>query len=116
MIPVIIAAVGTLQRAAGLLGAADPIPAGTAAAGGIGLINSMGNLRRVRCPYATGALEDLTETTGPACGRWGWSLFCAGLVVALRAAPSPDGGPGGAAAAGPAWAHNGSTPRSQPTG
>lgn len=64
---------------------------GAAAAGGIGLINSLGNLGGFAAPYATGALEDLTGDNRA--GMWAVGVImvvCAGLVVALRAAPKPD--------------------------
>lgn len=63
--------------------------AGAAAAGGIGLINSVGNLGGFAAPYATGALEDLTGTNKS--GMWAVGLIMvlgAGLVVWLRATPS----------------------------
>ena len=107
MIPVIIAAVGIFSALPVFWALPTRFLAGTAAAGGIGLINSMGNLGGFAAPYATGALEDLTGDNRA--GMWAVGLvmlFCAGLVVALRAAPSPDGGPGGAAAA-DLRAHNG---------
>ena len=61
---------------------------GVAAAGGIGLINSVGNLGGFVAPYATGALSDLTGSEKA--GMWAVGavmLAAAGLVVALRATP-----------------------------
>ncbi len=78
---------------------------GAAAAGGIGLINSVGNLGGFAAPYATGALADLTGTNRA--GMWvvgAIMVLGAGLVVWLRATPNP----GTAATA--------EYPRSQPTG
>ena len=79
---------------------------GAAAAGGIGLINSVGNVGGFAAPYATGALEDLTGTDRA--GMWAVGMIMlvgAALVVWLRATPSPDGGAGYR-----------EYPRSQPTG
>lgn len=64
---------------------------GAAAAGGIGLINSLGNVGGFAAPYATGALQDLTGTDKA--GMWAVGLIMlvgAVLVVWLRAAPNPD--------------------------
>ncbi len=79
---------------------------GAAAAGGIGLINSLGNLGGFAAPYATGALED--STGSDRAGMWAVGLVMmvgAALVVWLRATPSPDRKAG-----------DGEYPRSQPTG
>lgn len=64
---------------------------GAAAAGGIALINSLGNLAGFVGPYVTGWLTDLTGN--PKAGLWlvGGFMVAAGLVaVALKAAPEPD--------------------------
>ncbi len=64
--------------------------AGAAAAGGIGLINSVGNLGGFAAPYATGALEDLTGTNKAGMWAVGMIMVLGGaLVVWLRAAPNP---------------------------
>lgn len=72
-----------------------PLPttflSGAAAAGGIALINSVGNASGFAAPYITGWLADLTGTQNA--GMWviGAIMIAAGLtVVALRAAPPPD--------------------------
>ena len=72
-----------------------PLPtrflSGAAAAGGIALINSVGNASGFVAPYITGWLADLTGTQNA--GMWviGGVMVAAGLtVVALRAAPAPD--------------------------
>ena len=72
-----------------------PLPtrflSGAAAAGGIALINSVGNASGFFAPYITGWLADLTGTQNA--GMWviGGVMVAAGLtVVALRAAPAPD--------------------------
>lgn len=72
-----------------------PLPtrflSGAAAAGGIALINSVGNASGCFAPYITGWLADLTGTQNA--GMWviGGVMVAAGLtVVALRAAPAPD--------------------------
>lgn len=65
---------------------------GAAAAGGIALINSLGNLAGFVGPYLTGWLTDLTGT--PKAGLWvvGAFMIAAGLtVLALKSAPEPDG-------------------------
>lgn len=64
---------------------------GAAAAGGIGLINSLGNLSGFGGPYVTGWLTDLTGSNKAA--LWvigGMSLAAAGLVILLGAAPKPE--------------------------
>nr|WP_244953944.1 MFS transporter [Spelaeicoccus albus] len=64
---------------------------GAAAAGGIALINSLGNLAGFFGPYITGWLTDATGSEKA--GLWvvGAVMVAAGLVaVALRAAPKPD--------------------------
>ncbi|HEY9290556.1 MAG TPA: MFS transporter [Microlunatus sp.] len=64
---------------------------GAAAAGGIALINALGNLAGFAGPYITGALTDLTGSERA--GLWvvGAVMVAAGLVaVILRAAPEPD--------------------------
>jgi nitrate/nitrite transporter NarK len=64
---------------------------GAAAAGGIALVNSLGNLAGFAGPYVTGWLTDATGTEKA--GLWvvGGFMVAAGVVaVALRAAPAPD--------------------------
>jgi len=64
---------------------------GAAAAGGIALINSLGNVSGFAAPYITGVLRDLTGTQQA--GMWvvgGVMVLAALLVVALRAAPRPS--------------------------
>ncbi len=88
MVPVIVAAVGVFCALPVFWALPTRFLAGTAAAGGIGLINSVGNLGGFAAPYITGALEDLTGTNKA--GMWAVGiimLLCAGLVVALRGAP-----------------------------
>jgi nitrate/nitrite transporter NarK len=61
---------------------------GVAAAGGIALINSLGNVSGFAAPYVTGALRDLTGTQRA--GLWLVGLVMLVAVVAvlvLRAAP-----------------------------
>ena len=106
MVPVTIAAMGIFAALPVFWALPSRFLAGAAAAGGIGLINSLGNLGGFAAPYATGALHDLTGTNRA--GMWAVGLIMtagAALVVALRAAPSPDG-----------KAESGEYPRSQPTG
>lgn len=101
MIPVTIAAVGIFSALPVFWALPTRFLTGAAAAGGIGLINSMGNLGGFAAPYLTGVLQDLTGSNRA--GMWAVGLimlFCAGLVVALRAAPTPDGAGETASAAG----------------
>jgi nitrate/nitrite transporter NarK len=65
--------------------------AGAAAAGGIALINSLGNLSGFAAPYITGGLQDLTGSQRT--GLWVvGGCMVAGAVVALvlRAAPAKN--------------------------
>jgi len=65
--------------------------AGVAAAGGIGLINSVGNLGGFAAPYATGGLADLTGTNKAGMWAVGMIMMLGGaLVVWLRATPGSD--------------------------
>ncbi|KAA1428605.1 MFS transporter [Mycolicibacter arupensis] len=62
---------------------------GAAAAGGIALINSLGNISGFGGPYVTGWLNDLTG--GPHASLWvvgGFSLASAAVVILLGAAPA----------------------------
>lgn len=64
---------------------------GAAAAGGIALINSLGNLAGFVGPYVTGALADLTGSERA--GLWvvGGFMVASGVVaVVLRSAPQPE--------------------------
>ena len=75
--------------------------AGAAAAGGIGLINSVGNLGGFAAPYATGALADLTGTNKAGMWAVGVIMILGGaLVVWLRATPSSAPAPAQEAGAG----------------
>ncbi len=70
---------------------------GAAAAGGIALINSLGNISGFGGPYVTGWLNDLTG--GPHASLWvvgGFSLASAAVVILLGAAPAAtrSAGPG----------------------
>ena len=106
MVPVIIAAMGIFGALPVFWALPSRFLTGAAAAGGIGLINSLGNLGGFAAPYATGALEDLTGTDKA--GMWAVGVLMAAgaaLLVLLRAAPSPDG-----------RATDAEYPRSQPTG
>lgn len=63
---------------------------GTAAAGGIALINSLGNLSGFGGPYVTGWLTDLTGDTHAALWVVGaFSLASAAVVIFLGSAPAP---------------------------
>ncbi|MGI9163101.1 MAG: MFS transporter [Mycobacterium sp.] len=91
MIPVIIAAMGVFSALPIFWTLPPRFLTGAAAAGGIGLINSLGNLGGFAAPYVTGVLSDLTGSNRA--GMWTVGVImvlCAALVVALRAAPRPD--------------------------
>ena len=91
MIPVTIAAMGIFAALPVFWALPSSFLTGAAAAGGIGLINSLGNLGGFAAPYATGALSDLTGSNRA--GMWAVGaimVLCAALVVGLRAAPTPD--------------------------
>ncbi len=106
MVPVILTAIGIYSALPVFWALPSKFLTGAAAAGGIGLINSLGNLGGFAAPYATGALADLTGSNRA--GMWvigAVMTACAVLVVALRAAPSPD-----------LPESDGEYPRSQPTG
>lgn len=88
MIPVTITAMGVFSAIPSFWALPSRFLTGVAAAGGIGLINSVGNLGGFVAPYATGALSDLTGSEKA--GMWAVGavmLAAAGLVVALRATP-----------------------------
>lgn len=72
-----------------------PLPtrflSGAAAAGGIALINSVGNASGFFAPYITGWLTDLTGTRNASMWVIGAVMIAAALVVlALKASPEPD--------------------------
>ena len=109
MVPVVIAAMGIFAALPVFWALPSRFLTGAAAAAGIGLINSLGNLGGFAAPYATGALEDLTGTNKA--GMWAVGvLLVLGsiLVVWLRASPPPDRQT--------RHDHDGEYPRSQPIG
>jgi MFS family permease len=109
MVPVVIAAMGIFAALPVFWALPSRFLTGAAAAAGIGLINSLGNLGGFAAPYATGALEDLIGTNKA--GMWAVGvLLVLGsiLVVWLRASPPPDRQT--------RHDHGGEYPRSQPTG
>lgn len=64
---------------------------GTAAAAGIALVNSIGNLAGFAAPYITGFLADLTGSQNAGMWAVGAAMVGAGvLTLALRALPKPD--------------------------
>jgi nitrate/nitrite transporter NarK len=88
MIPVCIAAMGVYSAIPSFWALPAQFLTGAAAAGGIGLINSLGNLGGFAAPYATGALNQLTGNDKA--GMWAVGVFMvisAMVVVALRATP-----------------------------
>jgi nitrate/nitrite transporter NarK len=91
MVLVTIAAIGIFSALPVFWALPSLFLTGAAAAGGIGLINSVGNLGGFAAPYATGALHDLTGTNRA--GMWAIGVIMtlgAALVAWLRAAPSAD--------------------------
>ncbi len=96
MIPVIVTAMGVFSAIPSFWALPSRFLTGAAAAGGIGLVNSIGNLGGFAAPYATGALDDLTGNSKA--GMWAVGIImvlAAVLVVALRATPDPDTQAGG---------------------
>ena len=96
MIPVTITAMGVFSAIPSFWALPSRFLTGAAAAGGIGLINSIGNLGGFAAPYATGALDELTGNSKA--GMWAVGIImvtAAALVVALRATPDPDTRAGG---------------------
>jgi MFS family permease len=88
MIPVCIAAMGVFSAIPSFWALPAQFLTGAAAAGGIGLINSIGNLGGFAAPYATGALNQFTGNDKA--GMWAVGIFMivsAVVVVALRATP-----------------------------
>lgn len=93
MVPVVVTAVGVYSAIPSFWALPSRFLTGAAAAGGIGLINSVGNLGGFVAPYATGALNDATGNDRA--GLWAVGVVmvtAAGLVVALRATPNPNAG------------------------
>ncbi|WP_445168191.1 MFS transporter [Mycolicibacterium sp. Dal123E01] len=91
MIPVSITAMGVFSAIPSFWALPARFLTGAAAAGGIGLINSIGNLGGFAAPYATGALNQFTGSDKA--GMWAVGvimLVSAVVVVALRATPEPD--------------------------
>jgi nitrate/nitrite transporter NarK len=89
MIPVVITAAAVFSAIPSFWALPSRFLTGAAAAGAIGLINSLGNLDGFAAPYATGALEQATGTNNA--GMWAVGavmLVSAVVVVLLRAADS----------------------------
>jgi MFS family permease len=94
MIPVSITAMAVFSAIPSFWALPPRFLTGAAAAGAIGLINSLGNLGGFAAPYATGALEQATGTDKA--GMWAVGVvmvISALVVVALRAAPARDEAP-----------------------
>lgn len=92
MIPVCIAAMGVFSAIPSFWALPAQFLTGAAAAGGIGLINSIGNLGGFAAPYATGALNQFTGSDKA--GMWAVGVFMiisAVVVVVLRATPDRSG-------------------------
>jgi MFS family permease len=88
MVPVCIAAMGVFGAIPSFWALPAEFLTGAAAAGGIGLINSIGNLGGFAAPYATGALNQFTGSDKA--GMWAVGVFMiisAVVVVLLRATP-----------------------------
>ncbi|BBX10411.1 MFS transporter [Mycolicibacterium aichiense] len=91
MIPVCITAMGVFSAIPSFWALPAQFLTGAAAAGGIGLINSIGNLGGFAAPYATGALNQFTGSDKA--GMWAVGivmLISAVVVVVLRATPDRD--------------------------
>lgn len=88
MVAVTICAVGVCAALPTFWALPSNFLAGTAAAGGIALINSLGNISGFAAPYITGALADVTGSQRS--GLWvvGVVMIAAAFtVIALRAVP-----------------------------
>ena len=91
MLPVVVTAAAVFSAIPSFWALPSRFLVGTAAAGAIGLINSIGNLGGFAAPYITGALETATGTDKA--GMWAVGVIMvtsALLVVLLRAAPDRD--------------------------
>ena len=96
MIPVCITAMGVFSAIPSFWALPAQFLTGAAAAGGIGLINSVGNLGGFAAPYATGTLNQFTGSDKA--GMWAVGvimLISAVVVVILRATPDQGGRPTG---------------------
>ncbi len=101
MVAVSICAIGIMAFLPSFWALPTTFLTGAAAASGIALINSVGNLSGFAAPYITGWLADLTGNQKA--GLWvvgGTMLVAAAITLVLRAAPeSPPVAPGSAPAA-----------------
>ncbi|MCI2418885.1 MFS transporter [Saccharopolyspora sp. K220] len=91
MVAVTICAVGVCAALPTFWALPSNFLAGAAAAGGIALINSLGNISGFAAPYITGALKDATGSQRT--GLWvvGLVMIAAAItVIALRAAPKTE--------------------------
>src|SRR4051794_2068554 len=91
IIAVMICACGVLAALPGFWSLPTAYLTGAAAAAGIGLVNSLGNLSGFVAPYVTGALSDATGNNRA--GLWvvGVCIVSAAVVAwALRRAPKPS--------------------------
>ncbi|KAA5836327.1 MFS transporter [Saccharopolyspora hirsuta] len=91
MVAVTVCAVGVCSALPTFWALPSNFLAGAAAAGGIALINSLGNISGFAAPYITGALKDATGSQRT--GLWvvGIVMIAAAItVVALKAAPRTD--------------------------
>ncbi|MDA4101816.1 MFS transporter [Mycolicibacterium monacense] len=97
MIPVTLAAMGVFSAIPSFWALPSRFLTGAAAAGGIGLINSVGNLGGFAAPYVTGALDDALGSARA--GMWAVGLMMvisAGVVFTLsndRLSPSTPATP-----------------------
>lgn len=92
MVAVTVCAVGVCAALPTFWALPSNFLSGAAAAGGIALINSLGNISGFAAPYLTGALGDATGSQRT--GLWVVGIVmvvAAGVVVALRAAPRGSG-------------------------
>ncbi|MER5388319.1 MFS transporter [Saccharopolyspora sp. NPDC002686] len=94
MVAVTVCAVGVCSALPTFWALPSNFLAGAAAAGGIALINSLGNISGFAAPYITGALKDATGSQRA--GLWivGIVMVAAAItVIALKAAPRTDSSP-----------------------
>ncbi|NYI82158.1 D-galactonate transporter [Saccharopolyspora hordei] len=90
MVAVTVCAVGVCSALPTFWALPSNFLAGAAAAGGIALINSLGNISGFAAPYITGALKDATGSQRT--GLWvvGIVMVAAAItVIVLKAAPAP---------------------------
>jgi ACS family tartrate transporter-like MFS transporter len=76
-----VALVGTLAYNGPFFSLPSTFLAGTAAAGGVGFVNTIGSLGRFIGPYGVGVLKEASGTYGPAMAAMGVSMLMSALIV-----------------------------------